>query len=243
MRSFRRGPGLIPTLAVAVALALTLSATKWQFDRAAYKRALEAEYQARQAAPAVRIADGAEDAATLRYRKVEATGEFLAEHAIYLDNRVRDGVAGFEIVMPLKLTQGARSVLVNRGWMRQAARRTDLPEVETASGVVTVVGTAVVPGEAVYELSEATVEGRIWQNLVLSRYRDATSLQVADYVILQENDTGDGLLRRWAAPGFGIETHVTYAVQWLLFASLVVFFYVYYGFIRKKTRDPAGTSQ
>jgi surfeit locus 1 family protein len=243
MRALRRGPGMIPTLAAALALALTLSAAKWQFDRAAYKRSLEADYRARQAAPAVRIADGAEHADELRYRRVEATGEFLAEHAIYLDNRVRDGVAGFEIVMPLRLAHGGRPVLVNRGWVRQGVRRTELPRVETTTGTVTVVGTVAVPGETVYELSDTTVEGRIWQNLVLSRYRDATGLRVADYVILQENDAADGLLREWAVPGFGIETHLTYAVQWLLFASLVVFFYVYYGFIRKKSRGRAGTPQ
>lgn len=240
MNDFRRGPGLIPTIAAAIALALTLSAAKWQFDRAAYKASLQADYEARQAAPAWRLQDGVGDVDALRFRRVEANGEFLPEHGIYLDNRVREGVAGYEVIMPLRLAASGRLVLVNRGWVARGARRADVPAVHTPPGDVVLTGTVVVPREEVFELSATTVEGRIWQNLVLSRYRASTGLDVADFVIRQDSVGGDGLLRSWTQPSYGIDTHRTYAVQWLIFASLIVFFYVYYGFIRAKPQTGSG---
>jgi len=102
------------------------------------------------------------------------------------------------------------------------------------NGVVTVVGTAIVPGRGALELSDEIIEGRVWQNLILSRYREQQQLDILDFVIQEESDKDDGINRKWAAPGFGIETHQSYAVQWLLFATLIIFFYFYYGFIRKK---------
>lgn len=244
MSTPRRGPGLLPTIAAVIALALTLSAAKWQMDRAAYKASLQADYVARQSAPALDLNEHfAKAGVDLRFRRVVANGEFLPEHGIYLDNRIRDGVAGYEIIMPLRMAgTAARPVMVNRGWVARGAKRSEVPVVSTPAGSVTLTGTVVVPRKEVFELSETTVEGRIWQNLVLSRYRAATGLDVMDIVIQQDNDAGDGLLRRWTPPNYGIDTHRTYAVQWLIFASLTVFFYVYYGFIRARPQT-GGSSQ
>ena len=238
MKQPLRWPGWVPTLAAVLGLLLTLSAARWQFGRVAYKEQLAADYAARQSAQVVRLGT-AEEPADIRFRRIQATGEFLPEHTIYLDNRVRNGVAGFEVVTPLRPTNGSEAVLVNRGWIAHGRDRRVLPAIETPAGSVTVIGTAVVPPEHVYELSTATVEGRIWENLVLSRYRRAFRLEVRDFVIEQQNDLGDRLLRQWAAPGFGIERHKSYAAQWLLFAALIAFFYVYHGFLRRKN----GSSQ
>ncbi len=237
MKQPLRWPGWLPTIAAVLGLLLTLSAARWQFGRAAYKEQLAADYAARQRASVVHLGT-TDEPADIRFRRVEATGEFLSAHTIYLDNRVRDGVAGFEVVTPLKSANGGEAVLVNRGWIARGPHRSELPAVVTPRGPVTVIGTAVVPPEHVYELSTATVEGRIWENLVLSRYRRAFRLEVRDFVIEQQNDLGDRLLRQWTAPGFGIERHKSYAAQWLIFAALIAFFYVYHGFIRRKNRSP-----
>jgi surfeit locus 1 family protein len=179
----------------------------------------------RQAAPVIRLAERRPTPAEIRFRKVEARGEFLAERVIYLDNKTRDGVAGYEVVMPLRVGTDGTYVLVNRGWVARGLERSQLPAVDTPAGPVTVIGTAGMPSERIYELSGPTIEGRIWQNLVLDRYRSVTGLRVVDFVIQQENEADDGLLRRWDVPGFGIERHRSYAYQWLIFASLIVIFW------------------
>lgn len=212
----------VPAVAALLGLALTLFAAYWQFQRAADKELLQAEYETRRAAPELVLPGPLPPLEALRYRRIQATGEFLPAHQIYLDNRVRDGVAGYEVIVPLRLAGSARSVLVNRGWVARGPVRTALPAVAPAEGAVTVAGTVIVPPARVFELAANTVEGRIWQNLVLERYRSATGLDVADFIIQQESDARDGLVRRWDAPQFGAERHTSYAFQWLLFAALIV---------------------
>lgn len=216
---------LIPTLAALLGVALTLFAAHWQFQRAAYKEQLKAEYQARRAAPELAVPGSLPPLDAVRFRRIRATGVFLAGRMIYLDNRTRDGATGYEIVVPLQVAGSAYSILVNRGWVARGPVRTALPVVPVPEGTVTISGMAVVPPERVFELAESTVEGSIWQNLVLERYRSATGLKVVDFVIQQENEADDGLLRRWQVPQFGAERHRSYAYQWLLFAALIVIFW------------------
>ncbi|UCH48369.1 MAG: SURF1 family protein [Betaproteobacteria bacterium] len=234
MKSKTFGPGWVPTVVALIGLALTLSASYWQFGRAASKAESRQQYLARQAMAPHDLNDSVPDNDAVAYRKVRVTGNYVQDKAILLDNRIRAGAAGYEIVVPLQISGTSRFVLINRGWVAAGHDRTVLPAINVPNAKVPVTGTAVAPGRGALELSEHTIEGQVWQNLDLAHYRDRQQLDVLDFVIQEESDRDDGIRRDWAAPGFGIETHQSYAVQWLLFASLIVFFYIYYGFIRKK---------
>lgn len=234
-------PGWIPTIAAIVGIGLTLSAAYWQYGRAAYKKNLQQAYSERQTAMPVALnAVSAEiSAESLEFRKVTANGHYLTAHTIFLDNRTRDGIAGYEVVTPLHLSGRTQLVLVNRGWIRGERERSALPSIDTPTHEISVSGTAIVPSLRILELSGATIEGAVWQNLVLSRYRDVHKLNVMDFIIKQEDVSDDGLLRRWTPPGFGVRTHQIYAVQWLMFSSLILFFYVYYGYLRRDRKQDA----
>jgi cytochrome oxidase assembly protein ShyY1 len=101
-----------------------------------------------------------------------------------------------------------------------------------------VTGTIVKPGFGALELSENTVDGEIWQNLDLSRYRLRTSLNVLNYVIQVEGaeNFDTQFERTWPKRSFGIETHLSYAGQWLFFSFMTLFFYIYYGFIKQQDK-------
>jgi surfeit locus 1 family protein len=225
MRLTRPRAGLVATVSALLGLAVTLSAAWWQFDRAASKERLKADYLARRAAPELVVPGPMPPLEALRFRRIRASGVFLPAGMIYIDNRTRNGVAGYEVVVPLRPEGSQETILVNRGWIARAATRDTVPAVATPEGTVTVRGTAVVPPERVFELAQTTTEGPIWQNLVLERYRSRTGLKVADFVIQQEEAAADGLLRRWNEPGFGVERHKSYAYQWLVFAALIVVFW------------------
>lgn len=232
-----RFPGWIPTVAALAGVALTLSAAYWQFGRAAYKTGLQHEYDTRQALPPLDLNAGILSPEVMQYRKVRVAGTYLAQNAIFLDNRVRSGRAGYEYIVPLRIGGSDTFVLVNRGWLPGGQFRTELPKIELPGGTVLVTGSAVGPGGGALELSSQMVEGRVWQSLDLERYRQYERLDVLAFVIREESDSNDGFDRSWPAPGFGVRTHQSYAVQWLFFAGLIVFFYVYYGLIRKKPAD------
>ena len=235
MKGKTTGPGWVPTIAALIGLAVTLSASYWQFGRATEKTELRQQYLARQAMAPHDLNASVPANNALAHRKVRVNGKYIPDKAILLDNRIRAGAAGYEIVVPLQISGTSRLVLINRGWVAGGRDRSVQPAIDVPGGIVTVTGTAIVPGRGALELTDDVVEGRVWQNLDLARYRDRQQLDVFGFIIQEESDRDDGISRDWTAPGFGIETHQSYAVQWLLFATLIVVFYIYYGFVRKKS--------
>lgn len=220
-------PRLIPTLAAGAGIALTLALANWQLGRAHEKEAAAARIGALAAEPAVRLTAAAVAARDVEWRRVTARGRFEPAHAVLIDNRVRRGVAGYHVVMPLALERGNRYVLVNRGWIAGTTDRSRLPEVKTPAGTVEISGLAVTPSGRFLELSPgATAEGRVWQNLTLERYRKAVPIPLQPLVIQQDSPLDDGLAREWAPPDFGVNTHYGYAFQWLALALTLLVFYL-----------------
>jgi surfeit locus 1 family protein len=207
-----------------VIVALTVAAGNWQGRRAAQKEMLAAEYAAAAAEPPVELEPADTDATRLLYRIVRATGEFDARRQLFIDNRVHAGRAGFEVVAPLRLLRGNRYVLVDRGWVAQGARRSDLPDVPPPAGVVTIVGRANLPAQHYLELGSERGAGPIWQNLDLERIAAATRLELLP-IVIEQSDQGapaDGLVRDRPAPDLGSEKNRSYMLQWYSFAALAV---------------------
>ena len=221
----RRRPGWLPTVAALVVVALTVSAGVWQTQRAAYKSALQARYEAQALAQPVTLPAGDIDDDVYRYRRVSVTGRFDSAHEILLDNTILKGVPGYQVVTPLKLEQAPVYVLISRGWVARGLDRQVLPQIKTPGGVVTIEGIAVPPSGKYLELSTQTVEGKVWQNLNFQRLQAQLPQRVQSLMVTQLNDTGDGLTRHWARPDTGVEKHAAYAFQWfaLALATLVIY--------------------
>jgi len=63
-----------------------------------------------------------------------------------------------------------------------------------------------------------------------------TQLDIQPVVIEQHNDLGDGLVRSWSRPEFGIARHYGYAVQWFSLCGLIVFLYVFFHVRRNRSK-------
>ena len=230
-----RHPSWIITIIAVFTLGLTLSAAYWQFQRADYKRTLESRFIAMQAEEVVDLNNAVDFVSGLEFRRVVAKGKFDSSRRIVLDNRIRRGQAGYEVLVPLMLADSNDIVLVNLGWIPRGRNFGQLPNIAIPDSVVSVSGTAVRPGLGALELSDNVVAGDIWQNLDLKRYRSLYSLDVIDYVI--QGDAVEGVTnifeRTWSKRSFGILKHLSYAGQWVLFSFLTLFLYIYYGFIKQ----------
>lgn len=228
MAGYKFTPGLWPSLATAAGIALTLALGNWQLGRGQEKAALRAQVEQRARTALIEVPVAMLEARDVELRRVEARGTFEPKYAVFIDNRVLRGVAGYHVVMPLKLGDGSRYVLVNRGWIAGTRDRTRLPEVKTPAAAVTVSGLAVVPSRRFLELSERTTEGSVWQNLTLERYRKAMPIAIQPFVIRQEQGgvLDDGLVREWEAPDYGVDKHYGYAFQWFALTALILVFYL-----------------
>lgn len=237
-------PRLITTLAAAAGIALTLALAGWQLDRAHEKEALAARLAALSRGPAVTLPAEAMKAEDLEWRRVTVRGRFEPRHAVLIDNRVRRGVVGYHVVMPLEIGSasggtkggGGRYVLVNRGWVAGTGDRARLPQVRTPDGMVEITGLAVTPSRRFLELSSDVVEGKVWQNLTLKRYRQAVPIQLQPVVVQQESALDDGLVREWDPPDLGVNTHYGYAFQWSALALAILVFYLA-THVRRRSRE------
>jgi surfeit locus 1 family protein len=227
----RRWPARVGlAVLTAVAVAVFVMAGNWQRDRLHAKQTLRERFDAAAAAQPVPLPDlghGA-DWTPLRYRPVIATGEFDASRQILIDNRVRAGRVGYDVVAPLVLDDGRR-VLVDRGWVVQGASRATLPAVAPPVGRVELRGRINIPAGGYFELSRNPAQGPVWQHLDPSRFAQLTGLSVPPVVIEQTLPAvpGDTLVRDRPQPDFGVEQHRIYMVQWYAFAALALGLWVY----------------
>ena len=195
----------------------------WQARRAEEKRALGAEVdQALKAAP-IEISATLVENKNLLLKRVAARGEFVAERTLFLDNKIRRGRVGYEVITPLKLERSSLHVLVNRGWIEAPRLRDVLPEVRTPAGETRVEGLALERLPHALQLKE-DLQGRVRQNVDLGAFAAETGLALQPIVIEQRSDSGDGLLREWPRADAGIERHESYALQWYSLAALAVIF-------------------
>lgn len=229
---------LWPTLAAAAGIALMLSLGNWQLNRAQEKIDLKARIDERAKGPAINMSAAPLDAQDVQLRRVEARGSFDPKYAVFIDNRVWHGVAGYQVVMPLRLGDGDRYVLVNRGWVAGTPDRNRLPEVKTPAEPVVIRGMALVPSKRFLELSGKTVEGRVWENLTIERYRQSMPIAIQPFVIQEDREGApdDGLVREWDPPDLGIDRHYGYAFQWFALAVTILVFYLV-THVKRKTEE------
>jgi surfeit locus 1 family protein len=217
-RRFR--PTLWPTLGLAVLVASTVALGNWQRHRGAEKEALRAQYERNAHQPPLELTATSVDAPSLRFRPVRASGEFDAGQQVLIDNKVYAGRPGYDVVTPLKLAGADRYVLVDRGWIAQGAYRSELPRAPPPAGPISVEGRINLPPAHYLELKRDAGAGPVRQNLDIDRIAAATGLPLLPFLIEQRGDAGDGLVRDWPPPDFGIDQHRGYMVQWYSLAGL-----------------------
>lgn len=221
------------TLAALLVAGATASLGQWQLRRADQKDALQTAIESQKTLPALdsRALSAIKNIATELHRPVTVQGVWLAAHTVYLDNRAMNGKTGFWVLTPLALQGSAQVVMVQRGWVaRDFLERSRLPEVVTPAGLVTVQGRIAPPPSKLYEFKGADT-GRIRQNLDLVAFGAETGLPLLNGTLLQTGAPGDGLLRDWPAPNWGLDKHYGYAAQWFALCALVLGLYVWFQLI------------
>ena len=198
----------------------------WQLSRAQEKESRQERLDRLSQEPAITLPDHPVKLEDFQYHQVEARGEYVPGHTIYLDNKIYKGIAGYQIVTPLRIGNSEMHVLVNRGWIAATRDRSKLPEVATPDGKILVSGIATTAMQKSLELSPDQVSGQVWENLDLERYRSSTGLKLQPVMILQKDQANDGLVREWPRPDSGSGKNIGYAFQWFAMAFAVLIIYL-----------------
>jgi surfeit locus 1 family protein len=230
-------------LLAAAGILLTAYLGFWQLGRAADKQALQASKSAQASQDVLDgrslggSGDSVEQRAQLLHRSMVLTGQWLAQHTIYLDNRQMNGKPGFFVLTPMRLEGAPVVVLVQRGWVQRVfTDRTALPPIETPQGTVQVQGHLAPWPSRLYDFG-GVEPGPIRQNLDLNAFRQETGLQLLELTLLQSGQASEGLLREWPVVASGVEKHHGYAFQWFGLSALIALLYVWFQIVQPR-RSP-----
>jgi cytochrome oxidase assembly protein ShyY1 len=210
----------------------------WQYHRHEAKvernALIEAHYDA-DPVPVDTVLGSSALPASEKWTRVSADGEYVAG-PLYVRGRPLDGAVGYEVLWVLRPADGSGDVVVDRGWVSQAASgATDLPAVPPAPrGPVTVLGW-VHPGEPTR--SPIAANGSLG-SINLAQISEATGLTPLDgYVQLQSETLPDGSSpsrpQPLGEPDRSLGPHLAYAYQWW-FATVVGFVLVGFGIRREE---------
>ena len=227
----------MPTAAALVTVVLCVAAGNWQHRRMQEKEALQDTMRQAASMAPVALPVAVDDWSAWRFRQVSATGEYDARHQILIDNKVHAGRVGFDVVTPLRLADG-RTVLIDRGWVAVGASRATLPAATPPKGTVTVNGRIDVPRRNYFELGGASVpSGTLWQHLDPARFAEATGIDVPPIVVEATDAPSGGLVADFPVPDAGVDTHLSYMVQWYTFAAMAAGLWAWFTF-RPRFRKP-----
>jgi surfeit locus 1 family protein len=158
-----------------------------------------------------------------RFRRLEVSGTYAIEPQFLLDNMLNAGVAGDQVLTPLKVAGSPQWLLVNRGWVAAGNDRGVLPDVRVSHEERNVMGRLERLPRPGMRLGASTPEGAA-KDVMVVQYPTADDLArrlgagLFDYQLLLDPAAPDGFVRDWRAPGVGTERHLSYAGQWLLLA-------------------------
>ena len=231
----RSRPAWLPALAALATIVVCILAGNWQHRRMLEKEALADAIRRAEASAPVALPSGVADWNAWRFRRVSVTGEYDAAHQILIDNKVHAGRVGFDVVTPLRMSDG-RAVLVDRGFVPIGASRAVLPQPRPPAGNVTVDGRIDVPAQGYFELGDRSPpKGPLWEHLDPVRYAKATGIDVLPIVVdATHAGGGDGLVNDFPLPDTGIERHLSYMVQWYAFAAMAAGLWTWFAWLRPR---------
>lgn len=203
----------------------------WQFERnesrAAQIELVEQNYDADPVPLADLIGDdGALDPAD-EWRPVVLKGEYLAEQQLLVRNRPHGGTSAFEVLVPFRDADG-RIFIVDRGWVPpgDGDAPDSVPAPPSGEAEVTV---RLRPGEQLPASGRGAPEGQVPTiNLPsIATLVDGDVITSAYGRVISEEPAGDGAVGGFDSPTDDPGPHLSYAIQWILFALMGFIFIGY----------------
>jgi len=223
-----------PTLWAAFGFLLLLGLGTWQVQRLHWKEGLIAERQAGIRAAPVALPSTIGAAGPLEFHPVRASGQFFNDKELYLNAQSLRGEAGFHIVTPLKLADGA-ILLVDRGFVPTDRKEPQTRAAGELQGPVTITGLLRLPeGRPNWFTPDNDPARDLWFYVDVAAMAQAEKLdRVLPFYIEADASPNPGGQPQGGQSVIDLpNNHLQYALTWYgLAAALVV---IYIGFARRR---------
>jgi surfeit locus 1 family protein len=234
MRHYSFKPTGVAVVGIVLALPLFCSLGVWQLNRAAEKRALQAQLASQSVEPPLRLDAPNAGIEPQRYRRVAVKGEYDAGHQVLLDNQIHGGKAGYHVLTPLRLEDSDLAVLINRGWIPAGPDRRRLPELPIRVSAVELAGMVERFPAVGLKLEGAEVPAPGWPARVQILEREALERRLGyrllPYQVLLDAGESEGYARDWKPANVDPDKSTGYAIQWFSFAAVALGLFLRHGF-------------
>lgn len=205
-----------------------LSLGFWQIDRATEKKLIMLKQNSLAQMPAVPLHE-LKPQDLVRYRPVNLNGFFLNDHTFLLDNRVRNGKVGYEVLTPFVDNNTDLTLLVNRGWIEAPRYRTQLPNIPPIIGTRLISGSVYRPFLNSKTDTADAVDGwpKVIQHVEITQLAVILGRELTDFSLRIDSASSAALQTGWMVVNVQPEKHTAYAVQWfaMSFALLLLVLY------------------
>ena len=199
---------------------LMVNLSFWQFHRLDDRKTFNREVTERSSLSVVDVNSlDISDPAAVQWRPAGAKGTYLPDEQVLIVNRSQGGVAGMNVLTPLLLDDG-RAIIVNRGFIALNGTPPVAP-----SGVVKVVGVLrSTEGRTTGQAREASGELTEFFRLDIARLQQQIEPELLNVALVAEaSEPADSTtLRPVSSPELSEGSHLSYAIQWLIFATAVI---------------------
>jgi surfeit locus 1 family protein len=223
------------TLLTVLLLPLLVALGFWQLERADEKRQLAGRNAERAALAPVSLADlAALDPGEQADRRVRLQGHMLASPQLFVDNQLRGGRYGHDVISLFVDEASGRTVLLNRGWVPGDPARRSLPEIDVPRDELRLMARVYVsPGDP-YVLEEERFDSLADRMLVQQAGSPALRAALAAAVDgpLFEHELRllpgqpAGFRRDWPLMNVSPAKHQGYALQWFTMAAALVLLFL-----------------
>ena len=223
---FLRSPRWVAGSAIAlVAVVAFVSLGFWQLRRLDERRTTNALIEAgltAEPAGLTTVLSRESNPTALAFRRVQASGEYLTDDEVILQVRSLNGQSGHEVLTPLLLDDGT-VLIVNRGWVTIDVAGPPVVGSEPPAEEVTVTGVLREGQEGVGSPEPSPRVERI-RRVDLGRLQQQLE-QPVQPVYLQLEAQAPAQQGRYPImlppPTVSEGSHLSYAVQWFIFATIV----------------------
>lgn len=218
----------VATIVAFSAVVIMLGLGFWQLDRKAEKDARLAHIENAKLQHSVTIRQVQQDPIAYQDYTVTLTGYF-ASNAFYIDNKMRQGRAGFHVLVPFTTNRG--TVMLNLGWISSTGVRTQLPtftlpqpslQITKVNAIVYIPLNNTLVTETNSEYGQFPV---LLQQVDLAEIEKHLKKDVEPFVGRIIDGSDDVFIREWELITMSPEKHLGYAVQWfgLAIAALTIY--------------------
>ena len=230
-----KNPFIRWTIYVGVAIVFAIVCgflANWQFDRSEGRNEeiaiVEQNYEREPVPFDEAVADSDVFDPQTEWLPVTLEGHYLVDEQLLARNRPHGGSSAFEVLVPFELTDG-RIIIVNRGWVApgEGPLPDYIPEPPSEESVTVVVRLR--PTDMVPRSGRGAPEGQVPTiNLpAIAEITGENTITTVYGLMVSENPAVADVPHKVDPPTEDPGPHLSYAIQWILFAIMGFIFIIY----------------